>query len=203
VLCRQQTACMASRGAGSGGSGTGEGAAAAPADLAAWDAARLAADAQAMAAMAAKSESESSMEEAAPEAAPPGAWKWAIRKQIWDMMEEQDLADFPRPGRWKRCTQVGRLHFPLPCLLPDQSCLVPASLMLPALFCPNLQCCTQLSGPLPLCSAPPHPQLQGRRRGGSHLGRPARVCGGAVHQSQPRHTPESRCGEPVAWKGLS
>ncbi|PRW39368.1 5-formyltetrahydrofolate cyclo-ligase COG0212 [Chlorella sorokiniana] len=94
----QQTVCMAS-GAASSGSGAGEAAAAAaaPADLAAWDAARLAADAQAMAAMAAQSESESSMEEAAPEAAPPGAWKWAIRKQIWDMMEEHDLADFPRP----------------------------------------------------------------------------------------------------------
>lgn len=93
----QQTACMASSGPASSGSGAGE-AATAPTDLAAWDAARLAADAQAMAAMAAKSESESSMEEAAPQAAPPGAWKWAIRKQIWDLMEEQDLADFPRPG---------------------------------------------------------------------------------------------------------
>ena len=94
---------MASAVGASSSGGAGEASAAAPADLAAWDAARLAADAQAMAAMAAKSESESSMEEAAPEAAPPGAWKWAIRKQIWDLLEERDLADFPRPGGPRCC----------------------------------------------------------------------------------------------------
>lgn len=36
----------------------------------------------------------------AAEAAAPGsvagAWKWEIRKRIWDMLEEQDLALFPR-----------------------------------------------------------------------------------------------------------
>ncbi|KAK3282781.1 hypothetical protein CYMTET_9508 [Cymbomonas tetramitiformis] len=27
----------------------------------------------------------------------PGAWKWTIRKTIWDMLEETNLACFPRP----------------------------------------------------------------------------------------------------------
>eukprot|EP00897_Mesotaenium_endlicherianum_P001422 jgi/Mesen1/1307/ME000013S00793 len=27
----------------------------------------------------------------------PGAWKWAIRKRIWDLLEEQNLAKMPRP----------------------------------------------------------------------------------------------------------
>lgn len=27
----------------------------------------------------------------------PGAWKWTIRKRIWDMLEETNLACFPRP----------------------------------------------------------------------------------------------------------
>lgn len=27
----------------------------------------------------------------------PGAWKWAIRKRIWDHLEANDIADFPRP----------------------------------------------------------------------------------------------------------
>ncbi|KAL4440528.1 hypothetical protein ABPG75_003529 [Micractinium tetrahymenae] len=77
-------------------------------DAAAYDAQRLAADAAAMKAMKAKSEVESSMEAAASAAAAEGdagaapgplagAWKWAIRKQIWDLLEENDLADFPRP----------------------------------------------------------------------------------------------------------
>lgn len=26
-----------------------------------------------------------------------GAWKWAIRKRVWDHLEENDIADFPRP----------------------------------------------------------------------------------------------------------
>lgn len=34
-------------------------------------------------------------EEAAPGSV-AGAWKWEIRKQIWDLLEERDLADFPR-----------------------------------------------------------------------------------------------------------
>jgi 5-formyltetrahydrofolate cyclo-ligase len=43
-----------------------------------------------------------------------GAWKWAIRKRIWDRLEETNIAQFPRPvvglyklnavdpGAWKR-----------------------------------------------------------------------------------------------------
>ena len=30
-------------------------------------------------------------------AAQPGAWKWAIRKKVWDGLEANDEADFPRP----------------------------------------------------------------------------------------------------------
>ena len=30
--------------------------------------------------------------QAAEAAAPPGTWKWAIRKSIWDYMEENDIA---------------------------------------------------------------------------------------------------------------
>jgi 5-formyltetrahydrofolate cyclo-ligase len=26
-----------------------------------------------------------------------GAWKWAIRKRIWDRLEETNIAQFPRP----------------------------------------------------------------------------------------------------------
>lgn len=26
-----------------------------------------------------------------------GAWKWAVRQRIWDYMEDNDIADFPRP----------------------------------------------------------------------------------------------------------
>jgi hypothetical protein len=82
-------------------------------DTDAYNAQCLKLDGQAMAAMAAKCEAESSAEAAAAAAAaasstvagtaeqapppPPGAWKWEIRKQIWDMMEENDLSDFPRP----------------------------------------------------------------------------------------------------------
>merc|ERR1712176_1577930 len=25
------------------------------------------------------------------------AWKWSVRKQIWNYLEDNDLADFPRP----------------------------------------------------------------------------------------------------------
>jgi 5-formyltetrahydrofolate cyclo-ligase len=27
----------------------------------------------------------------------PGAWKWAIRKPVWDKMEKENIAAFPRP----------------------------------------------------------------------------------------------------------
>lgn len=26
-----------------------------------------------------------------------GAWKWAIRKRVWDLLESEDLAQLPRP----------------------------------------------------------------------------------------------------------
>jgi 5-formyltetrahydrofolate cyclo-ligase len=54
-------------------------------DSAAFDAERLAKDALAR------------DEAAAAMAAAPGAWKWAIRKTIWNTLEETDQADFPRP----------------------------------------------------------------------------------------------------------
>jgi 5-formyltetrahydrofolate cyclo-ligase len=54
-------------------------------DAAAFDADRLAKDDAARAAMVLAME------------AAPGAWKWAIRKRVWDSMEKNDFADFPRP----------------------------------------------------------------------------------------------------------
>ena len=97
--------------AAAGAGPSGDEAAAFDAD--AYNAQRLEQDGQAMAAMAAKCEAESGAEAAAAAAAaasstaagtaeqalppPPGAWKWEIRKQIWDMMEENDISDFPRP----------------------------------------------------------------------------------------------------------
>lgn len=54
-------------------------------DSAAFDAERLAKDATAR------------DEAAAAMAAAPGAWKWAIRKKVWNTLEETDAADFPRP----------------------------------------------------------------------------------------------------------
>lgn len=27
----------------------------------------------------------------------PGAWKWAIRKRVWDLLESENLAQLPRP----------------------------------------------------------------------------------------------------------
>jgi 5-formyltetrahydrofolate cyclo-ligase len=54
-------------------------------DTSAFDADRLAKDAVAR------------DEAAAAMAAQPGAWKWAVRKKIWDTLEATDEADFPRP----------------------------------------------------------------------------------------------------------
>ncbi|XP_027923337.1 5-formyltetrahydrofolate cyclo-ligase-like protein COG0212 [Vigna unguiculata] len=54
-----------------------------PFDAAAYEAERLALDAEARRAMA--------------EAADPKAWKWVIRKRIWDMMEARNFANNPRP----------------------------------------------------------------------------------------------------------
>jgi len=33
----------------------------------------------------------------APPGSTAGAWKWAIRRKIWDYMEENNIAQFPRP----------------------------------------------------------------------------------------------------------
>ncbi|KAK7380516.1 hypothetical protein VNO78_33029 [Psophocarpus tetragonolobus] len=52
-------------------------------DAAAFEAERLALDAEARRAMA--------------EAADPKAWKWVIRKRIWDLMEAHNFANNPRP----------------------------------------------------------------------------------------------------------
>jgi 5-formyltetrahydrofolate cyclo-ligase len=57
----------------------------APFDAAAFDADRLAKDEDARADMMA------AMQQA------PGAWKWAIRKRIWDTLEATNVADNPRP----------------------------------------------------------------------------------------------------------
>jgi len=54
-----------------------------PFDAAAFEAERLALDAEARRAMA--------------EAADPKAWKWVIRKRIWDTMEARNFANNPRP----------------------------------------------------------------------------------------------------------
>ncbi|XP_047181798.1 5-formyltetrahydrofolate cyclo-ligase-like protein COG0212 [Vigna umbellata] len=54
-----------------------------PFDAAAFEAERLALDAEARRAMA--------------ETADPKAWKWVIRKRIWDTMEARNFANNPRP----------------------------------------------------------------------------------------------------------
>nr|GMC52553.1 5-formyltetrahydrofolate cyclo-ligase-like protein COG0212 [Ipomoea batatas] len=70
----------------SGGGGGG-----AAFDEAAYEAERLRLDAAARDAMAEASEREAQNEN------DPKAWKWAIRKRIWDLMEAQNIAQFPRP----------------------------------------------------------------------------------------------------------
>lgn len=57
-------------------------------DEAAFEAERLALDAEARQAMAAE---EASLRD------DPKAWKWVIRKRIWDSMEAQNFAQNPRP----------------------------------------------------------------------------------------------------------
>jgi 5-formyltetrahydrofolate cyclo-ligase len=65
-------------------------------DEARYDAERLALDAKDRETMAQKYEVEAEEEAAAP-GSKAGAWKWEIRKRIWDMMEEKNIAQFPRP----------------------------------------------------------------------------------------------------------
>ncbi|PIM97848.1 5-formyltetrahydrofolate cyclo-ligase [Handroanthus impetiginosus] len=57
----------------------------------AYEAERLSMDAAARESMAQKSEVESRDSE------DPKAWKWVIRKRVWDMMELRNIAQFPRP----------------------------------------------------------------------------------------------------------
>ncbi|GAX73690.1 hypothetical protein CEUSTIGMA_g1141.t1 [Chlamydomonas eustigma] len=65
-------------------------------DTTSYDAQRLKLDAEAMSSMESKARTESSLEETLP-GSTAGAWKWAIRKQMWDYMEANDIARFPRP----------------------------------------------------------------------------------------------------------
>ncbi|KAK9049884.1 hypothetical protein SSX86_031147 [Deinandra increscens subsp. villosa] len=58
-----------------------------PFDESSYEAERLRLDAKAIESMA--------IEAAA--AADPKAWKWAIRKRVWDLMEARNIAQFPRP----------------------------------------------------------------------------------------------------------
>ncbi|XP_021771560.1 LOW QUALITY PROTEIN: 5-formyltetrahydrofolate cyclo-ligase-like protein COG0212 [Chenopodium quinoa] len=62
-------------------------------DEAAFEANRLTLDAKARESMAEASEKE--MNES--EDDDPKAWKWRIRKRVWDLMEAQNIAQFPRP----------------------------------------------------------------------------------------------------------
>ncbi|KAK2979633.1 hypothetical protein RJ640_020125, partial [Escallonia rubra] len=55
-------------------------------DEAAYEAERLALDAEARESMAEVSERDD-----------PKEWKWVIRKRVWDLMEAQNIAQFPRP----------------------------------------------------------------------------------------------------------
>ncbi|KAK3043901.1 hypothetical protein RJ639_000600 [Escallonia herrerae] len=55
-------------------------------DEAAYETERLALDAEARESMAEASEGDD-----------PKAWKWVIRKRVWDLMEAQNIAQFPRP----------------------------------------------------------------------------------------------------------
>ncbi|KAL0351616.1 UNVERIFIED_CONTAM: 5-formyltetrahydrofolate cyclo-ligase-like protein [Sesamum calycinum] len=57
----------------------------------AYEAERLRLDAAARESMAQKSEIE------AQDSDDPKAWKWVIRKRVWDLMEARNIAQFPRP----------------------------------------------------------------------------------------------------------
>uniref|UniRef100_A0A0E0F8P1 5-formyltetrahydrofolate cyclo-ligase n=1 Tax=Oryza meridionalis TaxID=40149 RepID=A0A0E0F8P1_9ORYZ len=76
-------ACAAARGAASSSS--------ASFDAAGFEAERLRLDAEARAGMA------SAAAVAGAEAADPKAWKWAIRKRVWDALEAEGVARDPRP----------------------------------------------------------------------------------------------------------
>ncbi|XP_011101241.1 5-formyltetrahydrofolate cyclo-ligase-like protein COG0212 [Sesamum indicum] len=57
----------------------------------AYESERLRLDAAARESMAQKSEME------AQDSDDPKAWKWVIRKRVWDLMEARNIAQFPRP----------------------------------------------------------------------------------------------------------
>ncbi|KAL3677593.1 hypothetical protein R1sor_027541 [Riccia sorocarpa] len=61
-------------------------------DVAKYDEERLRLDAEARAHVAAVA-----IMEQEEESSRPGAWKWTIRKQIWDIMEARNIAQEPRP----------------------------------------------------------------------------------------------------------
>lgn len=65
-------------------------------DDAAFEAERLSLDAKAREAMAEASKRETSSTSAENED-DPKAWKWVIRKRIWDLMEARNIAQNPRP----------------------------------------------------------------------------------------------------------
>lgn len=58
-------------------------------DDAAYEAERLSLDAKARESMAEQAGNENDDD--------PRAWKWVIRKRVWDLMEAQNIAQFPRP----------------------------------------------------------------------------------------------------------
>lgn len=63
-------------------------------DEAAYEAERLSLDAEARQSMAETSNREI---QNAPSEDDPKAWKWVIRKRIWNLMESQNIAQNPRP----------------------------------------------------------------------------------------------------------
>lgn len=58
-------------------------------DDAAYEAERLSLDAKARDSMAEQASNENDDD--------PKAWKWVIRNRVWDLMEAQNIAQFPRP----------------------------------------------------------------------------------------------------------
>lgn len=62
-------------------------------DEAAYEAERLRLDAKARESMA----TEAAETQGSDNDDDPKAWKWVIRKRVWDMMEAQNIAQFPRP----------------------------------------------------------------------------------------------------------
>ncbi|KAL2519841.1 5-formyltetrahydrofolate cyclo-ligase-like protein [Forsythia ovata] len=61
----------------------------------AYEADRLRLDAEARKSMAEKSSKEVQIED--DPNSNPNAWKWVIRKRVWDLMEAHNIAQFPRP----------------------------------------------------------------------------------------------------------